>query len=40
MPWIGTQRLVSQTCQTEEDLYRQAEAVRRECLAEGWTEED
>ena len=37
--WIGTQRLVSQTLQTEDELYEQAEVVRQQCLDEGWVEE-
>jgi hypothetical protein len=35
---IGGQRLVSQTFQTEDELYARADLVRRECLEEGWTE--
>lgn len=35
--WIGTKRLVSQTLQTEADLYQQAEVVRQESLADGWS---
>jgi hypothetical protein len=36
---IGDQRLVSQTYQTEDELYRHVNVVRRQCLEDGWTED-
>ena len=35
---IGDQRLVSQTYQTEDELYGQANVVRQQCLEDGLTE--
>jgi hypothetical protein len=36
---IGDQRLVSQTYQTGDELYAQANVVRQQCLEDGWTED-
>ena len=36
---IGDHRLVSQTYQTEDALYAQAELVRQQCPEDGWLED-
>ena len=36
---IGAQRLVSQTFQTADELFAQADVLRQQGLADGWVEE-
>ena len=36
---MGDQRLMAQTFQTADELYRQADVAREQCLEDGWSEE-